>query len=50
MTRKLRRRLRVITARAALCALVFAALGSASYRQTLSEPDAVPAQAALLSP
>lgn len=50
MNRKLRRRLRTIAARAALCALVFAALGSASYRQTLDDPDAAPAQAALVSP
>jgi len=50
MTRKLRRRLRVIAARAALCALVFAALGSATYRQTLTEPDAAPAQASVYAP
>lgn len=50
MTRKLRRRLRVIAARATLCALVFAALGSASFRQTLAEPDAAPVQAALHAP
>ena len=50
MTRKLRLRLRVIAARAALCALVFAALGSVSYRQTLDEPDVAPAQASLYAP
>ena len=50
MTRKLRRRLRVIAARATLCALVFAALGSATYRQTLAEPDAAPAQASVYAP
>ena len=50
MTRKLRRRLRVIAARAALCAVVFAALGSATYRQTLTEPDAAPAQASVYAP
>ena len=50
MTRKLRRRLRTIAARAALCALVFAALGSVGYRQALDDPDAAPAQAAFLSP
>lgn len=50
MTRKLRRRLRIIVARAALCALVFAALGSVGYRQTLSDPVGTPTQAAFSAP
>jgi hypothetical protein len=36
---KLRRRFRVIAARAALCALVFTALGFTGYRQAISTPD-----------
>jgi hypothetical protein len=48
MTRKLRRRLRIIAARATLCALVFAALSSVGYRQAL-DPEAAPVQAALLT-
>lgn len=45
--RKLRRRLRIITARAMLCALVFSALGFTGYRQAVSQDDASPQSAAL---
>ena len=48
MNRKLRRRLRVIAARATLCAAMMAALGFTGYRQTAA-PDA-DAQYATLSP
>lgn len=42
-TRKLRRRFRVIAARATLCALVFTLLGFTGYRQAV--PTAVDAEA-----
>ena len=37
--RRLRRRLRIITARAMLCALVFSALGFTGYRASAPDVD-----------
>lgn len=45
--RKLRRRLRVIAARAMLCVLVFSALGFTGYRQAVSTDDTASQSAAL---
>lgn len=47
-SRKLRRRFRVIAARAMLCALVFSLLGFTGYRQSAPEP--VEARQAALVP
>ncbi|UHQ19267.1 hypothetical protein LVB87_13930 [Lysobacter sp. KIS68-7] len=50
MTRKNRRRLRVITARAMMCAVLFAALGATGYRDA-SDPDGTdPGQSASIAP
>jgi hypothetical protein len=47
MTRKLRRRLRVIAARATVCAVMIAALGATGWR-TQSDVDAAEASQAAL--
>ena len=47
-TRKLRRRFRVIAARAMLCALVFSLLGFTGYRQ--ATPDTADTRQATLAP
>ena len=50
-TRKLRRRLRVIAARAMLCALMFSLLGFTGYRNAApSDADADATQQAALLP
>jgi len=50
MTRKTRRRLRVITARAMMCAVLIAALGATGYRDA-SDPDGTETgQSASISP
>ena len=49
MNRKLRRRLRVIAARAMLCAAMMSALGFTGYRQAVG-PDGADAQYAAISP
>ena len=50
-TRKLRRRLRVIAARAMLCALMFSLLGFTGYRNAVpSDADADATQQAALLP
>ena len=49
MSRKLRRRLRIIAARATVCAVMVAALGFTGYRN--ADPAGAPqAQASLLAP
>ncbi|HKN78743.1 MAG TPA: hypothetical protein VJW16_06215 [Lysobacter sp.] len=50
MSRKFRRRLRVISARAMMCAVLIAALGATGYRDA-SDPDGTDVgQTASLSP
>ena len=49
MTRKLRRRLRIIAARAALCAVAISALGFTGYSSTPQDGDTPDAQVASLS-
>lgn len=49
-TRKLRRRLRVIAARATLCALVFSLLGFTGYRHSVPDAEAGVAQQAAFTP
>ena len=46
MSRKLRRRLRIIAARAMLCAAAIAAVGFTGYRNVSQDADAPQAQAA----
>ena len=46
MTRKLRRRLRIIAARATLCAAAIAALGFTGYRNAPQDADAPQAHVA----
>lgn len=49
-TRKLRRRFRVIAARAMLCALVFSLLGFTGYRHSVPDADGGIARQAAFTP